>query len=137
VADNTVNAPIQATSSSTYYTFDETRDEFVQTVVLALSNFTVENYDTGPTSAEPCGTTSWGRGCLFLTGGIIQSTRGAVGTTSGTGYLKRYSYDACAFSDPPPYFPTTGVFARGRYFEVDPVGFNVANYYQMLTPPGN
>jgi hypothetical protein len=137
VADNTINTPQRATSSTTYYTFDETRDEFVQGVVLALSNFTVENYDTGPDTSEPCGTTSWGRGCLFLTGGIIQSTRGAVGTTGGTGYLKRYSYDACAYTDPPPYFPTTGVFARGRYYEVDPVGFNVANYYQMLTPPGN
>jgi hypothetical protein len=135
VADNTINAPVRATTSSTYYTFDETRDEFVQGVVLALNNFTVENYDQGATSSEPCGTTSWGRGCLFLTGGIIQSTRGAVGTTSGTGSLKRYSYDACAYSDPPPYFPTTGVFARGRYFEVDPVGFNVANYFALLTPP--
>ncbi len=138
VADNTINSPLQAVSSSSnYYTFDETRDEFIQGVVLALSNFTVENYDAGATSSEPCGTTSWGRGCLYLTGGIIQSTRGAVGTTAGTGYLKRYSYDACAFTDPPPYFPTTGVFARGRYFEVDPVGFNVANYFQLLTPPGN
>jgi Tfp pilus assembly protein PilX len=141
VADNTINSPQRAvTSSNTYYTFDETRDEFIQGVVLALSNFTVENYDAGATTAEACEAAAWGRGCLYLTGGIIQSTRGAVGTigsTGGTGYVKRYSYDACAFTDPPPYFPTTGVFARGRYFEVDPVGFNVAQYYQMLTPPSN
>ncbi len=36
---------------------------------------------------------------------------------------------------PAPYFPTTGHFARGHYYEVDPVGFDVAQYYQMLTPP--
>jgi hypothetical protein len=140
VADNTINSPVRATTSSTYYTFDETKDEFIQGVVLALSNFTVENYDQGATTSEACESNAWGRGCLYLTGGIIQSTRGAVGTigsTGGTGYVKRYSYDACAYTDPPPYFPTTGVFARGRYFEVDPVGFNVANYYHLLTPPSN
>lgn len=81
-----------------------------------------------------CEATVWGRGCLYLTGGIIQDTRGAVGLASGRGYLKRYAYDQCAAVDPPPYFPTTGHFARGRFFEVNPVGFDVAAYYQMLTP---
>jgi hypothetical protein len=134
VADNTVNAPIRATSSTTYYSFDETRDEFVHGVMLALDNFTVENYSSGATNSEDCGTTDWGRGCLYLTGGIIQKQRGAVGTTSGTGNLKRYSYDQCAFTNPPPYFPTTGVFARGRYYEIDPVGFDVDALFTMLTP---
>ncbi len=134
VSDNTINAPVRPTSSTTYYTFDDTKDEFMHAVVLALSNFTVQNYSTGATTTEHCETVTWGRGCLYLTGGIIQETRGAVGTTSGTGNLKRYSYDACAFTDPPPYFPTTGHFARGRYFEVDPTGFSVAQYYALLTP---
>ncbi len=141
IADNTINAPADARGDGNYYTFDESRDEFIHGVVLALSNFTVENYDS-PTSynartAEACEGSAWGRGCLYLTGGIIQSQRGAVGTiwsTGGTGYVKRYSYDACAYTSPPPYFPTTGVFARGRYYEVDPVGFDVAAYYAMLTP---
>ncbi|MED5198237.1 MAG: hypothetical protein VYB51_00400, partial [Gemmatimonadota bacterium] len=39
------------------------------------------------------------------TGGIIQDTRGAVGTGVGTGYVKRYSLDACAATEPPPYLP--------------------------------
>ncbi|MDH4044555.1 MAG: hypothetical protein OEW06_08865, partial [Gemmatimonadota bacterium] len=142
VADNTINAPVDAIGNGSYYTFDESRDEFIHSVVLALDNFTVENY-ASPTSlnartAEACETKPWGRGCLYLTGGIIQRQRGAVGTiagTGGTGYLKRYSYDACAYSSPPPYFPTTGIFYRGRYYEVDPTGFDVTAYYQMLTPP--
>ncbi len=133
VADNTLNSPVIPSSGANYFTYDDTKDEFVHAVVLALNIFTVENYASGATTAEKCETKVWGRGCLYLTGGIIQKTRGAVGTTSGTGYLKRYSYDSCAFSSPPPYFPTTGHFARGRYYEVDPSGFNVASYFDLLT----
>ncbi|MCI0435842.1 MAG: hypothetical protein L0271_19700 [Gemmatimonadetes bacterium] len=133
VADNSINSPSQPSGSGSYYTYDDTRDEFIDGVVLALDNFTAHNYNTGSSSAEPCGTTTWGRGCLYLKGGIIQRQRGAVGLVSGQGYLKRYDYDQCAFSDPPPYFPTTGHFARGRYFEVDATGFNVASYYKLLS----
>lgn len=138
VADNTLNNPTRrkapGSAANPYLTYDDTKDEFIQGVVLALSNFTVENYNAGSNDAEMCEATVWGRGCLYLTGGIIQDTRGAVGLASGRGYLKRYAYDQCAAVDPPPYFPTTGHFARGRFFEVNPVGFDVAAYYQMLTP---
>lgn len=134
VADNTINSPVKPKSTASYYTYDDTKDEFVQGVILALNVFTTENYDQGSTSAEPCESTAWGRGCLYLTGGIIQNTRGAVGTTSGTGYIKRYSYDACAYTNPPPYFPTTGHFARSHYFEVNPTNFNVASYFASLSP---
>lgn len=132
VADNLINDPIPPNSGLANVTWDETQDEFIHAVVLALSNFTVENYNQGPTDFEDCGTTNWGRGCLFLTGGIIQYQRGAVGTTGGTGNLKRYSYDACASSNPPPYFPTTGHFARGHYYEVEPTGFNITSFWAFL-----
>ncbi len=135
VADNTLNSPIQPVPSGTYATFDATKDEFVSAVILALNIFSVENYSSGHTTAEPCESTAWGRGCLYLTGGIIQKTRGAVGTIGspgGTGYLKRYSYDQCAFSDPPPYYPTTGHFVRGQWYEVDPAGFDVGQYFALL-----
>lgn len=135
IADNTINAPVIPASGYGYYSYDETDGEFIHGVVLALDIFTVENYSSGSSSAQPCEGTPAGRGCIYLTGGIIQRQRGAVGLTSGRGYVKRYSYDQCAANDPPPYFPTTGHFVRSRIFEVDPVGFNVANYYQMLTPP--
>ena len=57
-----------------------------------------------------------------------------MGTTAGTGYVKAYSYDQCAFQTPPPYFPTTGRFFRNRYYEIDPVGFSVAGLFAALTP---
>ena len=104
-------------------------DEYFHAVLLTLNIFTVQNYNSGETNREDCSTTNWGRGCLQLTGGIIQQTRGAVGTTSGTGNLKRYSYNTCALTDPPPYFPTTGRFDRNRIYEIDPVGFNIAAWF--------
>ncbi len=138
VADNTINSPQRPTSS--WRTFDDTRDEFIQGIVLALDNFTVEDYNGGDSYAEPCESTPHGRGCLYLTGGIIQKTRGAVGTVGGsgygTGYVKRYAYDKCGASAPPPYFPTTGHFVKGQTYWVDPAGFNVTNYFALLTSGG-
>ena len=134
VADNTLNSPQRPGNGLNYRTYDDTQDEFIQGVVLALDQFTVENYNGGSTNAEPCGGVQAGRGCLYLTGGIIQESRGPVGLTNGSGYIKRYAYDQCVLGNPPPYFPTTGHFARGRQFEVDPVGFNVASYYASLSP---
>lgn len=135
VADNTLNTPTRARpqSGNAYRTFDDTKDEFIHGFVLALDVFTVQNYASGPDDAEACETRPWGRGCLYLTGGIIQRQRGPVGTTAGTGYLKRYAYDVCGVVNPPPYFPTTGHFARGRIYEVNPVGFNLDDYFRMLT----
>lgn len=132
VANNDLNAPQYVTNN--HYTLDDTSDEFFHGTVLALDIFTVQDYNSGSQNDEACGSTSWGRGCLFLTGGIIQRTRGAVGTGSGTGYLKRYAYDACGATSPPPYFPTTGVFAKGHYYQVDPSGFNIDSLYTLITP---
>lgn len=134
LADNTLNTPQQATGGATWYTMDDTRDEYIHGVVLALDNFRGENHDLGSTSAEPCGAVNKGRGCLYLAGGVIQRQRGAVGTGGGTGYLKRYSYDMCGLTNPPPYFPTTGHFNRGHYYEVDPTGFDVVQFFALLTP---
>lgn len=135
ISDNTINAPVNTTGSA-YKTMDPDgdRNEFVHAVILALNTFTVENYASGPTNRERCETTNWGRGCLYMTGGIIQRTRGAVGTSGGTGNLKRYSYNTCAYTNPPPYFPTTGHFARNRVYELDPTGFDVATWFSVNQP---
>lgn len=145
VADNGLNAPQPVRTSGSggllYRSLDDTPDFYIHDVIMALGNsFAVEDYDQGPTGALTCGSTSVGRGCLNLTGGLIQNRRGAVGTTTGTGYTKRYSYDRCAIVNPPPYFPTTGRFQDNRYYELDPVRVNssvsgsIRALYQSITP---
>jgi len=138
VAYNSINSPPPIKVSSTpnqYRSFDDTPSLDLHDVVMALgTSFSVEHYDQGPQSAITCGTTTSGRGCLNLTGGLIQNNRGAVGLTSGEGYIKRYSYDRCAVSNPPPYFPTTGRFLDNRYYEYDPVKFNVTSLFKSLVP---
>lgn len=135
VADNGVNTPqqIDPGSGAAWYTFDDSSAEFVHAVVLALNTFAAQDFSGGPTTGQSCEGTARGRGCLYLTGGIIQRTRGGVGTTGGHGYLKRYSYDQCAYRQPPPYYPTTGRFGKARYFEVDPNGFTPASFYDRWT----
>lgn len=135
MAENLLNAPMPTTSSGTFRTWSNRgSDEYVHAVILALSNFTVERFDQDPSDVEDCQGANNARGCLFLTGGIIQYTRGAVGQTNGRGYIKRYQYDACAGANPPPYFPTTGHFVRGHYYEIDPVGFDITTYWPLLVP---
>ncbi len=89
---------------------------------------------TNTLSDAACAAGAAGRGCLNLTGGILMDRRGAV-AYSGAGYTKRYAYDRCAASRPPPYFPTTGRFADNRFYEIDPVKFStlgVAGYFAGL-----
>ncbi len=132
VANNTINAPRRAPNTYTYYSYDDTKSEYIHGSILALKVFTVQEPWAGSTSAEWCNGNSVGRGCLAITGGLIQQSRGTVGYGNGTGYIKSYSYDSCAETEPPPYFPSTGHFYRGRYYEVDPTGFSIADYYDAL-----
>lgn len=132
VADNTINAPRRSPGTVTFFSYDETPDENIHASILALDRFGVQNPLTGAASAEPCNGTPWGRGCLNLTGGLIQHTRGIVAGSGGTGNIKRYTHDTCAFTAPPPYFPTTGHFYRGRYYAVDPTGFDIDAYFDAL-----
>ena len=137
VADNALNTPpsVSGKSASKYYSLDDTKDFYFQGVMMALGTaFRVEHYDLGPTDVNDCNGINNGRGCIYLSGGIIQKERGAVGTSNGSGYSKRYSYDHCAVVNPPPYFPTTGRFQDNRYIELDPAGFAVKSYFQSLAP---
>jgi len=134
VADNALQDPLNV-SGVGYRNMDDTKDVFVHGVMMALNTaFGVENYSAGPNNANDCEGINNGRGCLYLTGGIIQQQRGAVGLSDGTGFAKRYSYDKCALYNPPPYFPTTGRYTDNRYYEIDPAGFDVAALYRSLTP---
>lgn len=153
VADNALNTPVQTLEESggywgppsveptgPYHTYDGADayrgDEYFHGVVMALDQFEVEDYDDDPTNEELCGGDAAGRGCLRLSGGIIQEERGPVGTesswggTSRTGYLKRYDYDSCAAELPPPYFPTTGRFKKNLYYQIDPQDFDVEEFFE-------
>ncbi len=135
VADNSLLDPQPITAGGTLMMPDETKDIDIHAVMMALgTSFRVENYNSGPTNFNDCGTVNNGRGCINLSGGLIQKVRGAVGTSGGTGFAKRYSYDHCAVVNPPPYFPTTGRFLDNRYLELDPAGFNDKAYFLSLTP---
>jgi hypothetical protein len=134
VADNAVNTPQNAGGRRNY---DDTKDFHLHAVMMALDKaFRVEDYDIGPAHVNGCEGTKVERGCLYLAGGIIQAARGAVGYTitgGASGFSKRYSYDRCAARKPPPYYPTTGRYTDNRYYEVDPVGFDIAELFTKLT----
>lgn len=135
IADNALNSPqtIQSSGSTLMRSLDDTPDMYVHAVSMAIgTSFTVENYNQDPQNVIGCQGTNNARGCLYLTGGIIQNNRGPVGQSNGRGYIKRYSYDRCAAVNPPPYFPTTGRFQDNRYYELDPVRFNVGNLFRSL-----
>jgi hypothetical protein len=141
VADNALNTPQQPGSGS-YLVMRPTTGLYLDAVMMALNtSFRVQNYDQAPGTSQisiTCQGNTSSHGCLYMNGGVIQVSRGAVGTTGGsngtTGYVKAYSYDRCAATNPPPYFPTTGRFTDNRYFEINPVGFSAPSLYQSLTP---
>ncbi len=134
IADNALNTP-QNIGLSTQSNLDDTKDMYIHGVMMALgTSFRVQNYNSGPTNANDCDVTNNGRGCIYLDGGLIQNSRGAVGTSGGTGFAKRYAYDHCAVVNPPPYFPTTGRFQDNRYLELDPAGFVHTTYFKSITP---
>jgi hypothetical protein len=135
ISDNNLNTPQRFPGvGGSRRTYDETASEFIDGVILALNtSFTVQNYWEGPRSSEDCEGRENGRGCLYLTGGLIQDTRGAVGLTSGEGYIKRYAYDSNARFCPPPHYPTTGRYSRNRYYEVNPRVFeSVGDFFAEL-----
>jgi hypothetical protein len=124
VVNNSLSTPVIPRGGNnaynTAFTYDESSTEYIHAFVLTLGSFGAEAYGAGPVTGQPCGASNWGRGCLELAGGVIQRTRGAVGDAGGHGYVKRYSYDVCGARKSPPYFPTTGHFARATVFELDP-----------------
>ena len=135
LADNALSTPPDVDGLPTYLNLDDTKDINLHAVIMALgTSFRVQNYQLGPTNVNGCDLVVNGRGCILLSGGLIQKQRGPVGTSSGSGYAKRYSYDHCAIVTPPPYFPTTGRFQDNRYLELDPAGFNPQVYFQSITP---
>ncbi|GAC1649662.1 MAG: hypothetical protein NVS4B3_07080 [Gemmatimonadaceae bacterium] len=138
IADNAMNSPYTATDASGaafYKSLDDTPDVWVDGFAMSLNtSWRAENYASGPPNIATCSGAPSGRGCLYLTGGLIQQRRGPVGTTAITGYTKRYTYDRCAQTTPPPYFPTTGQFKDNRFYEVDPANLDIRSLFRTSTP---
>ncbi|MDB4898392.1 MAG: hypothetical protein JWN53_200 [Gemmatimonadetes bacterium] len=138
VASNALLMPGQI-AASTWRNLDDTPDLYLHGVIMALgTSFRVQGYSSGPSNVNGCEGAVSGRGCLYLSGGLIQQSRSGVGaafsSTSATGFTKRYTYDRCAVVTPPPYFPTTGRFQDNRYIELDPQGFTPNSYFLSLNP---
>lgn len=79
-------------------------------VYAEKGGFGADYYETRPVS-----------GNINLLGGIIQKTRKAVGTFSGStiksGFAKRYKYDDRFMLASPPFFPGTGGFEIVSWYE--------------------
>lgn len=79
-------------------------------IYVQNGGFGAQNYDTRPVS-----------GNINLVGGIIQNTRQAVGTFSGTtilhGFAKQYKYDDRFMVASPPFFPGTGGYEIVSWYE--------------------
>lgn len=137
VANNALNTP-QPQGGSNARKMGDNASFHLNAVMMALgTSFGVEEYDEGAAHVNGCEGTRVERGCLYLSGGIIQQSRGPVGQSrsgGATGFSKRYSYDRCAMLRPPLYFPTTGRYLDNRYYEVDPVGFNARRLFSELRP---
>jgi hypothetical protein len=135
MADNNVNSPFIVNGNYQAH-WDDTDSETFNGVFLALTTFDGENPTSGSRASTPAAGredcpvgTAQGRGCDVVVGGLIQRNAGATASTSGHGWNDQYSYDNCSLRNPPPYFPTTGRYAKYQYYEIDPVGFNVAAWY--------
>ncbi|HEY7027634.1 MAG TPA: hypothetical protein VH438_08520 [Gemmatimonadales bacterium] len=127
IEDNNVNTPFNVNGNWTV-AFDDSPNETFESFMLTLGNFQGESIggDPGAVAPENCGGKS--RGCKSIHGGTIQ--QGVSGTFTGnSGWAEQDTYDDCGVRSPPPYYPTTGRYSKNRYYEMDPVGFNVANWF--------
>jgi hypothetical protein len=127
IENNNVNTPFEV-NNVWRVMFDDTPNEIFHGFFLTLGLMEGESYagDPAVTAPENCGGKS--RGCKSIIGGTIQ--QGIAATFTGnSGWAEQDTHDGCGITNPPPYYPTTGRFTKNRYYEIDPVGFNVATWF--------
>ncbi|HEV8124652.1 MAG TPA: hypothetical protein VGP80_10430 [Gemmatimonadales bacterium] len=127
IENNSVNTPFNNNAVWTA-PFDDTPNEIFEGFFLTLGTFQGEAFAGDPAVSpnENCGGKS--RGCKSIHGGTIQ--QGIAATFTGnSGWAEQDTYDVCGLTSPPPYYPTTGRFTKNRYYEMDPVGFSVAQWF--------
>ncbi len=74
------------------------------------------------------------RGTMRMVGGQIRGRSGQTGTFSGAflhGTGIDISFNTCALTYPPPFFPTTGRWSLAQYFEVNPLNFDPAVWFSL------
>jgi hypothetical protein len=131
IEDNNVNSPFQV-NGAYVKGYDETADETIHGAVLTLNSVMSEALGTGSDNSEVCAGNPVGRGCFNMVGAAIQGVNAARMQSSGggaTGWNPQWTYDRCDGLRGPPYFPTTGRFYKNRYYEIDPVGFDVDAWF--------
>jgi hypothetical protein len=133
IADNALNTP-QNVPGAGWKQLGGRTSLTTHAVSMALGIIRAENHGSGPTNAVWCVDKWWGRGCHWVVGGAITNTMGFSGTFSGHGFITKGDYDRCMDKHHPPYFPTTGRFLDNRYYEIDPVRFDVAQLFDALRP---
>jgi hypothetical protein len=134
IEDNNVNSPFRAGTSGGAFdgflsAYDDTADETVHAAILTLNSVLAEDITIGSTNRENCAGAAVGRGCFNMAGAAIQGVNAARMSGAGYGWNPQWSYDRCDMIKPPPYFPTTGRYFKNRYYEIDPVGFDVAAWF--------
>jgi hypothetical protein len=139
-ADNTLTSPQWRRTTANGGTWTWPRKDFdpadnrpdfaVHAALMGLQSVAAEN------SALPPGglpvSQFVNRGTLRVIGGIVQNRTGQSGTFSGTtlhGWMGDRSFNRCMLLYPPPYFPTTGHWARSQFYEVNPLNFSPASWF--------
>ncbi|MDX2192647.1 MAG: hypothetical protein NW201_04790 [Gemmatimonadales bacterium] len=145
-ADNNLTAPFRVTSGSPSagrYRVRNPPGLTVNGVLLTLGALGAEavgNNRMGPQGvvtvadnrrqvAVSCNGQPRGRGCFSVLGGVIMKLAGGLGRDPGQGWLSARAWDTCTQRTAPPYFPTTAVWTKNRYFELDPTGFDAAAWF--------
>lgn len=128
-ADNSLSTPLKRVGRATRkdFTPSPSRPDLpLHAIVLAMRSIGTER--PAPVDGEFIN-----RGTVRQVGGRIQDRAGQGGTFNSLGQLHGYvsdiSFNRCALSFPPPYFPTTGRWTLSQFFEIDPTEFNAADWY--------
>ena len=128
-ADNALSTPLKRVGRATRkdFTPSPSRPDLpVHAVVLALRSIATER--PSPVDGEFIN-----RGTVRQVGGRIQQRAGQGGTFNSAGQLHGYvsdiSFNRCALTSPPPYFPTTRRWTLSQVYEIDPQGFSANDWF--------
>ena len=140
VADNTLNSPQSPASGCNYFTYDDTKDEFIHGDRPRAGQLhgggLRQRQHARPRSAR----TDLGPGLPLPHGRHHPEDPRRGGhhlERGGTGYVKRYAYDQCGATAPTALLPHHGPLRQGPDATGwTQSGFDVGQYFEMLTAGG-